>query len=387
LIHKRFAGEPGKADENGTIYGELSARGYYERENGTGRRRFAGTIGVIRDITRRKKAEGLLRRLLSAVDQTPVSIIITDAGGVIDYINPQFIRTTGFTPQEVIGHTVSVLKSHYHPEEFYKALGRALREHGEWSGEIINRKKNGDYYWNSVVISAVRDPEGTVTNYISIQEDITEKKRTAQEIKSLREKEILLREIHHRVKNNLQVITSLLNLQCSAITEEKFIDIFKKCENRIKSMALIHEKLYQSQDIARVEFGDYLTTLVFHLMQAHREDMERISIEVKAVKLYFDIDTAIPAGLIVNELITNAIFHAFPDNRRGRITVRLAEKDDHALIEVIDDGRGFQGDFEKPGGEGLGLQLVRVLVKQLHGTLTLNRKTGTRLAVVVPVSS
>ena len=279
------------------------------------------------------------------------------------------------------------MKSHYHPEEFYKALGRALREHGEWSGEIINRKKNGDYYWNSVVISAVRDPEGTVTNYISIQEDITEKKRTAQEIKSLREKEILLREIHHRVKNNLQVITSLLNLQCSAITEEKFIDIFKKCENRIKSMALIHEKLYQSQDIARVEFGDYLTTLVFHLMQAHREDMERISIEVKAVKLYFDIDTAIPAGLIVNELITNAIFHAFPDNRRGRITVRLAEKDDHALIEVIDDGRGFQGDFEKPGGEGLGLQLVRVLVKQLHGTLTLNRKTGTRLAVVVPVSS
>jgi PAS domain S-box-containing protein len=386
LIPKRVAGEAKRLEPESFIYGELSARGAYEVEESSGKKVFLGSIGVIRDITRRKKAEGLLRKLLWAVDQTPVSIVITGNDGVIDYINPEFIRTSGHVPQDVIGRNVRILKSHYHPAEFYTQIGEALAANGEWSGEIINKKKNGKYYWTSVMISAVRDPQGVVTNYISIQEDITEKKRTTKQIKALREKEILLREIHHRVKNNLQIITSLINLQSEAIKEQRFVDVFKKCENRIKTLALIHEKLYQSHDIARIEFGDYVKSLLFQLMQAHREKLERIKIEVEVEKIYFDIDTAIPAGLIINELVTNAFFHAFPGGRKGEIRVLLHEKDGHYVLEIGNDGIEMQKDIDVQSGGELGLQLVRVLVKQLGGTLMLNKKPRTLFKIIIPMA-
>jgi PAS domain S-box-containing protein len=384
LVPKSFAAQAATMDPESCIFGELSARGYYDEEVAGGKKVFVGTIGVIRDITRRRKSERLLRELLWAVDQTPVSIIITNRDGIIDYINPEFIRTTGYEPQEVIGRPVGILKSNYHPEEFYRQIKEALAVNGEWTGEIINKKKNGAYYWDSVMISAVRDPQGTISNFISIQEDITEKKRTAKQIKVLREKEILLREIHHRVKNNLQIITSLLNLQRNSITDERFVDIFQKCEDRIKTLALIHEKLYQSEDIARIEFGDYIRSLIFHLTQAHREALAKIKLEINVEKIYFDIDTAIPAGLIINELVTNAFFHGFPGNRAGEIEVVLREKEDHYLLEVSDTGRGFEKDFDLESGGGLGLQLVRVLVKQLHGTLKLSRTPKTVFSIIIP---
>lgn len=382
----RQTGETTNPEQEALVFGELSARGLYETNTSGTEQRLLGTIGIIRDISRRKKAEGFLRKLLWAVDQTPVSIIIADAKGVIEYINPHFIRTTGYTPPEVIGRKVGILKSHYHPKEFYRGLNHSLAETGEWAGELINRKKDGHYYWSSALISAVRDPQGVISNFISIQEDITERKRTAKQIKALREKEILLREIHHRVKNNLQIITSLLNLQSNSIGEERFVDIFRKCESRIKTLALIHEKLYQSQDIAKIEFGDYLKSLVFHLIQAHREQLGTIRINIEADKVYFGIDTAIPAGLIVNELITNAIFHAFPGGAHGEINIVLKHSDTRCLIEVADNGSGFTGDFEKTDGDGLGLQLVRVLVRQIKGTLKLEKKAGSLFSINLPLA-
>ncbi|MBN2352218.1 MAG: PAS domain S-box protein [Spirochaetales bacterium] len=387
LIPKRLAGRPGPPDAEGLVYGELSARGYYEIDDNTGEKQFLGTIGIIRDISRRKKAEGFLRKLLWAVDQTPVSIIITDADFIVEYINPEFIRDSGFSPQEIIGQRVGVLESHYHPEEFYDQIKKALLTAGEWTGELVNRKKNGTYYWTSVMISAVRDPNGVVTNYISIQEDITEKKNTAEQIKSLREKEILLREIHHRVKNNLQIITSLLSLQSGTLTDERFIDIFKKSENRIKTMALIHEKLYQSHDIARIDFGDYIKSLLIHLQQAHREALARIKITTDLQSIYFDIDTAIPAGLIINELVTNAFFHGFPDGASGEIKVTLRERENYYFLEVSNSGRTIPEDADVQSSPGLGLQLVRLLTKQVHGTFKLTRKPRTVFRVVIPASA
>jgi two-component sensor histidine kinase len=235
-----------------------------------------------------------------------------------------------------------------------------------------------------VMISAVRDPNGVVTNYISIQEDITEKKNTAEQIKNLREKEILLREIHHRVKNNLQIITSLLSLQSGTITDERFIEVFKKSENRIKTMALIHEKLYQSHDIAKIEFGDYIKSLLIHLQQAHREALARIRITTDVQTMYFDIDTAIPAGLIINELVTNAFFHGFPDGASGEIKVTLREKENYYFLEVGNSGRPMPEETDLQSASGLGLQLVRLLVKQVHGTLKLTRKPWTVFKVIIP---
>jgi PAS domain S-box-containing protein len=386
LVPKRMAGGTAPLDPEALVTAELSARGYYEALDKTGRRHFMGTIGIIRDVSRRKKAEGLLRRLLWAVDQTPVSIIITNEKFVIDYINPEFIRSSGYNPQEIIGQPAGILKSHYHPDEFYAQIRQSLLTAGEWTGELVNRKKDGHYYWGSVMISAVRDPSGQVTNYISIQEDITEKKNTAEQIKVLREKEILLREIHHRVKNNLQIITSLLHLQSNSLTDERLIDVFRKSEDRIKTMALIHEKLYQSHDIARIEFGDYVTSLLFHLKQAHREELERVDLKTDVATVYFDIDTAIPAGLIINELVTNAFFHGFPEGAKGEIRVALREMESHYLIEVGNNGLPFPEEADAPAAAGLGLQLVRLLVEQVHGTLTLVREPHTLFRIVIPAA-
>lgn len=336
-------------------------------------------VVILRKVTQRRRAEDFLRKLLWALDQTPLLVIIADASGTIEYINPYFIRTTGFSPEVILGQKVSVLKSGYHPEEFYKGISRALAENGEWSGELVNVKKDGTYYWTAVLISVVRNPQGVISHYISIQEDITERKRTAERLKSLQEKEIMLREIHHRVKNNLQIITSLLSLQRSLLASDEFSKVFQKCENRIKTMALIHEKLYQSPDLARIEFGEYLKALIFYLRQAYRELLEQIQIGLNTVPVYLDINTALPAGLIVNELVTNAIFHAFPNQQDGHIWLTLKSKERQCLIEISDNGRGFEDlamflKSNKNKKEGLGLQLVRVLAKQLHATLKVEKK-------------
>lgn len=380
--------KPDTASGSHSIYGELYLCPVLatSKDEPNGQVRL---VAILRNVTQRRRAEDFLRKLLWALDQTPLSVIIADANGTIEYINPYFIRTTGFSPDTILGQKVSVLKSGYYPEEFYKRISQALAENGEWSGELVNLKKDGTYYWTAALISVVRNPQGAISHYIAIQDDITERKRTAERLKSLQEKEIMLREIHHRVKNNLQIITSLLSLQRSLLASEEFSKVFQKCENRIKTMALIHEKLYQSPDLAHIEFGEYLRALIFYLHQAYRELLEKIQIELNTVPVYLDINTALPAGLIVNELVTNAIFHAFPSQNDGHIWLSLKAKENQCLIEIGDNGHGFEelARFLKSNKkESLGLQLVRVLAKQLHATLKVEKKNGTIFKLIIPLS-
>jgi len=225
---------------------------------------------------------------------------------------------------------------------------------------------------------------GKMRGVIEYVRDITPRKQAEEALRaSLHEKEILLKEIHHRVKNNMQVISSLLSLQSRHLTDKAAIEMFRESQQRIRSMALVHEKLYQSKDLSRIDFSKYIESLIMFLFHSYRvnSDLVRMKTEVRNVLL--DINSAIPCGLIINELVMNAFKHAFPGGRKGEIIVSLRPSgDDRFILSVSDDGVGFPAGLDFHKTETLGMQLVTMLVDQLDGTISLERKPGTRFEVV-----
>ena len=196
---------------------------------------------------------------------------------------------------------------------------------------------------------------------------------------SLREKEVLLKEIHHRVKNNLQIISSLLNLQTGQIEDERAEALFRESQDRVRSMALIHERLYQSEDLARVDFAEYVRSLVGYLVRSYSGQATRVQVETEVDDVSLGIDAAIPCGLIVNELVSNAMKYAFSEGKEGRIRVQLRETGDGGYrLVVSDNGVGFPEDLDFRMTESLGLQLVTTLVDQLEGSIELDVRKGTR---------
>jgi PAS domain S-box-containing protein len=231
--------------------------------------------------------------------------------------------------------------------------------------------------------------------YEKAQQEINERKKAESQLnESLKEKEVLLKEIHHRVKNNMQIISSLLRLQSWQIKDEKMQEIFKASQDRIKSMALIHEKLYQSDDLARIDFAEYVRSLTNNLFSMYRCGMEAVDIKLDMEKFYLDINTAIPLGLIVNELVSNSLKYAFPEKRakeeerefKDEISLSLCcENKGRVTLVVRDNGVGLPPGFDYRKSESLGLQLVTDLVDQLDGSIELKRKKGTAFIITFGV--
>jgi two-component sensor histidine kinase len=200
---------------------------------------------------------------------------------------------------------------------------------------------------------------------------------------SLREKEVLLREIHHRVKNNMQIISSLLSLQSILVKDKKDIEMLKDSQNRIRSMSLIHEKLYSSKNLAHINMNDYIKDLTSQIIQFYRNVSAQVALKLEAEDIWLGIDTAIPCGLIINEMVSNSLKHAFPENRKGeiRITLQKTENDD-ILMKVKDNGIGISDDLDFRNTKSLGLQLVSTLAEsQLQGKIELNRAEGTEFII------
>lgn len=216
---------------------------------------------------------------------------------------------------------------------------------------------------------------GAISNARLYEERVNAENRLKD---SLREKEVLLKEIHHRVKNNLQIIHSLLSLQAEQIQDVQALGMFKDSQNRVRSMALIHEKLYQSENLTNIDFTDYVDSLVIELSRSYMNHPEQIEISVDVRDACFGVDTAIPCGLIINELITNSLKYAFPDNRKGQISVSLQPtmKGEYTLI-VKDNGIGFPENIDWQNTDSLGMQVVTSLTDQLEGEIELSRTDGT----------
>jgi PAS domain S-box-containing protein len=230
--------------------------------------------------------------------------------------------------------------------------------------------------------SALEGADATQGALVCVAQDISERKAAEEKLRrSLEEKEVLLREIHHRVKNNLQVISSLLSAQARDVEAPAVRERFEETQDRIRSMAAIHEQLYQSDDLARIDFDAYLKTLLEELFRSHRTPHIGRSLETDAQAL--PIDQAIPAGLIVNELVSNALEHAFPEGADGTVSVAYRADGGEAVLVVADDGRGADAlDSE----DSLGLRLVRGLTRQLRGTLSTDTEDGVTVQVTFPIN-
>jgi PAS domain S-box-containing protein len=342
---------------------------------------FAGTVergclirawGVIRDATERRDAERRLRLLAHTLTSTRDAISITDVENRILFVNDAFVRTYGYAEEELIGQSVSLVRSSSTPPGM-DALIHSATLHGEWNGEILNRRADGSDFPVELWTSVVRNDEGDPVAMVGVARDITERKRTDENLRaSLREKEVLLKEIHHRVKNNLQVISSLLSLQAEYLTDEGMLRILRESQSRVKSMALVHEKLYQSNNLAEIDFGDYVRELVMQLFRSYGMRQEVVHMAINADAISLGVDRAIPAGIIVNELVTNALKYAFPNGQAGTIVVELRSIAAGVVRVVIrDDGVGFPKGLGLDTAGSLGLTLVHMLTDQLRGELTM----------------
>lgn len=237
-------------------------------------------------------------------------------------------------------------------------------------------------HWIELFINPIYDIEGKVYEISLVVHDITDKKKYEKElVESIHEKEILLKEIHHRVKNNLQIISSILNLQSSFVHDEKILEILQDSRNRIRSMAMIHESLYRTNDFSSINFTEYIYNISSNLMGSYRINEDQIKFSTELSEVDLPLDQAIPCGLIINELMTNAIKYAFPGDRSGQIKIYLNQKENTVYLSVEDDGIGLPEKFDIENLESLGLQLVVSLTEQLNGNLEIEKMNKTKFLI------
>jgi len=242
----------------------------------------------------------------------------------------------------------------------------------------MKRRDGGTFYGE--LNESLLQKDGRIFGTIGLIRDVTDRRQTEMALRSaLHEKEVLLREIHHRVKNNMQVISSLLNLQSAQVEDPVIKAMFRDSQFRIRSMALVHESLYRSASLSQIDFSEYIRKLFSHLSQALGVSETRIAARFDFEEIFLDINTAIPLGLIVSELVTNAMKHAFPWGRPGEIRLELhrAETGEGWVLIVADDGVGFPRSLDFQTMDSLGLQIVRLLVDQLDAEIELMKEPGT----------
>ena len=330
-----------------------------------------------------------------------------DANGRYQYVSPSAYKVLGYTPENMLENNILEL---VHPDDIERLIlsaQKARDNHSSNEIEYRHKMPSGDYEWFQTAGTPIFDEENNFKGFVCGSRNINYRKNAEKQIKtSLEEKEVLLKEIHHRVKNNMQIISSLLSLQSRYIEDENYLAIFKESQDRVKSMAMIHEGLYKSDNLARINFEEYIHNLITGLFSSYGVDENIIKTKINLDKVLLNVDTAIPLGLILNELISNSLKHAFPqynqnfknasfinpadgsstanvqftspEEIKGEINVSLSQNEDMLKLIVGDNGIGFSENIDFRDTKSLGLQLVNTLVDQLRGEIELEKDNGTK---------
>jgi PAS domain S-box-containing protein len=357
----------------------------------------AGALSSAQDITDSRLAEKELR---TSEAQLSNAMAIAHLGyWEYDVANDEFIFNDHFydifhtTADKVGGYRMSsrrYAELFVHPDDA-PLVGEETRKALEATDPHFSRQlehrilfADGTLGYIAVRFFIVKDEQGRTIRTYGANQDITERKLAEEKIlASLKEKDVLLRELHHRVKNNMQIISSLLNLQSARLKDPAMIQIFKDTQRRIRSMALVHEKLYQSANLSTIEFDNYLGSLSVHLFHSYENEASGIELVTRLDRILLDIQTAIPCGLLVNELLSNALKHAFPGGRKGKVELELRRLEDgRILLRVKDDGVGLPAGFDVVKSQTLGLQIVTSLVSQLDGRLEVSGQGGADFRIV-----
>jgi two-component sensor histidine kinase len=296
--------------------------------------------------------------------------------------NHVFAKMYDEKPDAIIGKSINSLK-YQNPDRASRILKFITNNYSVTDDEVTEFDPEGNAKNFVVNISGVIE-SGMLTSIWGVQRDITEKKKAEVALKrSLKEKDILLKEIHHRVKNNLQIVTSLLKLQAGYVKDEKIKQLFRESQNRVHSMSLIHQKLYQTKDLAHIDFKEYIETVTTHLQHSYGILEDRVKIRIDVSNFVMSIDNAIPAGLIINELVSNSLKHAFPESRSGNIHISAAHDafNNEYWLLIRDDGIGINEKIDLENSASFGLKLVYTLVKQLDGIIEIVSKGGSEFRI------
>lgn len=340
-------------------------------------------IGIIQDINERKTIENELRLKDNAVKNSINGIAFCNIDGIIQYVNKSFLSMWGYaSEEEVLGkHANHFWENSIDAFQFINYLQAG----NQWIGEFKAKRKDGSLFDCSISANCLTD-KGNTTYLMASFLDISEREKQQSVIlESLKEKELLLKEIHHRVKNNLQIIISLIYLQSQKAQDPKTMDICSESLNRIKSMGLIHEYLYQSKDFKHIDFKDYLIGLISILKESYKTKNIPISFELN-VKEKVKFEQATYCGLIINELVSNALKHAFIGRKNGKIKIGFEKHNGNYMLTVLDDGIGIHNLNAVDENKSLGLKIVRTLTEQLKGDVNISVNSGTLIQVLIPYS-
>ncbi|RPI14056.1 MAG: PAS domain S-box protein [Ignavibacteriae bacterium] len=346
--------------------------------------------GIIRDISERKKAEDEIKNqrkyLRSIIDANPNLIFAKDKEGRFTLVNKAVANMYGTDVKSLVGKKDSDFNSNKAEVEWFEKDDREVIETGKPKfipeEQVTNTVINTPVWYQTIKVPLTIDDNIQV---LGISTDITERKLAEEKIKkSLKEKELLLQEIHHRVKNNLQIIVSLLKMQSRYIHDKRDLEILNKSRARVETMSLIHEKLYRSKDLSNINLQNYIKDLTANLLKAYGIDQCAVEIKVNIEDINFGIDTAIPCGLIINELVSNSLKHAFRINQKGNIDIEFRREGNKIIMNYGDDGTGLLPDTDLLNGETLGTQLITTLVKQLDGTMNVtNTNKGLKYSFIL----
>jgi PAS domain S-box-containing protein len=330
--------------------------------------------------------------LEGVLEAAPDAIVTLDSRHRIREWNPGAERLFGYAEEEVVGQELDQLVTRPDAEAFEEATSltqKVLAGEPVSPVESVRYRKDGTPV-DVILAGAPIVLDDELVGVVAVYTDITKRKRAEQALhRSLREKEVLLQEIHHRVKNNLQVVSSLLSLQSQRTADDEARTILAESRNRVRSMALVHEKLYQSSDLGTIDIGDYLNSLATHLLRVYGGRAKGVAIDIEAASATVSLDTAITCGLVVNELVTNALRHAFPQDGEDRVRITFCSEEDHWVLTVGDEGIGLPSDVDvaEQQADSLGLDLVGLWVRQLQGNVRLDREDGTTFEITFPKSS
>lgn len=314
------------------------------------------------------------------IDKIPIALFQVGIDMRIKYVNECGAAMLGYSPDEL--STMSILD--FDPNFIPKFSQEQHKSgHNDYFIKFVSNhlRKDGTEYPVELTVNYLKHTEQEV--YVIFAQDLSEHRKVEQQFQeSLAEKELFLQEVHHRVRNNLQIVSNLLGLQSDFIKEEQTRRFFQESQDRIWSMALIHEKLSMTSDFVYINLADYLENLTESLFRSYVTDFKRISYTVESDDITVGIAQAVPCGLIVNELFSNSLKHAFPAGRQGKIAVRCcSEKDGRISLMVTDSGVGIQSDLDFRDTEKLGLQLVTMFVKQLRGEIERENTEGTSFKI------
>lgn len=389
LKNKSYIGEfTGKKNDQTTFPAFISIAPLKDDKS-----KIIGNVSIIRDISEIKETKRQLdfqTSKVKALFETASSSYFwtLDRNYKLTSFNPNFKKLIKHTNNIdiYVGMDMNELSSKVLPDNQSETLRQSFKEvlNGKnisFEGYVYQKNKKDKFWLESYLSPIVLSDSKKVIEVACISHDVNEKVEAVKKIRnSLKEKEVLLKEVHHRVKNNLQVISSILNLQSSFVKDKNTLQILKESQDRIKSMSFIHENLYQTKTFSSIKFSDYIINISKNLVHSYQIFDNFVEIEYDFDEVDLILDQAIPCGLIVNELISNALKHAFDENG-GILKIGVKTKKNTVFLSIQDNGKGIPEDFDIQNTESLGLQLVYTLVEQLEGEIELTRQGGTKYLI------